>query len=66
MSYVFAGENGESISANDLIYVPSNTSEMNFTPLTAGSRTFTPEEQAAAFEAYIQRTVPEESLRPVC
>jgi Carboxypeptidase regulatory-like domain len=55
-SYVFAGDmNGDSITANDLIYIPRNTSEMNFSPLTAGGRTFTPDEQAAAFEAYIQQ-----------
>ena len=28
---------------------------MNFRPLTVGARTFTPEEQATAFEAYIQQ-----------
>jgi hypothetical protein len=55
-SYVFSGDaNGDSYSGNDLIYIPRNTSEMNFLPLTAGSRTFTAEEQATAFEAYIQQ-----------
>ena len=56
MSYVFAGDmNGDSVSANDLIYIPKDTSEMNFSQFTAGGRTFTPAEQAAAFEAYIQQ-----------
>jgi hypothetical protein len=56
ISYVFGGDaNGDSYSGNDLIYIPQNTSEMNFLPLTAGGRTFTPEEQAAAFEAFIQQ-----------
>ena len=55
-SYVFAGDmNGDSVSANDLIYIPRNTSEMNFVPFTAGARTFTAEEQAAAFERYIDQ-----------
>jgi carboxypeptidase family protein len=56
-SYVFAGDaNHDGNTANDLIYIPRNTSEMNFSaiPATATVRAFTPEEQAAAFEAYIQ------------
>ena len=54
-SYVFAGDaNGESQSGNDLIYIPRNTSEMNFKPLTVSGRTYTPAEQAAAFEQLIQ------------
>jgi len=55
-SYVFAGDmNSDSINGNDLIYIPRNTSEMNFVPLTVGTRVFSPEEQAAAFETYIQQ-----------
>jgi outer membrane receptor protein involved in Fe transport len=55
-SYVFSGDmNGDSYSGNDLIYIPRDISEMNFLPLTAGGRTFTAAEQAAAFEAYIQQ-----------
>ena len=56
LSYVFAGDmNGDSISGNDLIYIPKDTSEMNFVPLTVGTRTFSPEEQAAAFDQYIRQ-----------
>jgi outer membrane receptor protein involved in Fe transport len=56
LSYVFAGDmNGDSFSANDLIYIPRDTSEMNFSPFTAGGRTFSAAEQAQAFEAYIQQ-----------
>lgn len=55
-SYVFAGDmNGDGASGNDLIYIPRNTSEMNFATFTAGTRTFTAEQQALAFEAYIQQ-----------
>jgi len=59
-SYVFAGDmNGDGASGNDLIYIPRNTSEMNFVaftlPAAQGGRTFTAEEQATAFEAYIQQ-----------
>ena len=41
---------------NDLIYIPRDTSEMNFRPLTvaATARTYTAAEQAAAFEQLIQ------------
>lgn len=56
MSYVFGGDmNGDGVSNNDLIYVPRDQSEMNFVSFTAGGRTFTPAEQAAAFDAYIQQ-----------
>jgi hypothetical protein len=55
-SYVFAGDmNGDGASGNDLIYIPKNQSEMNFVPFPLGGRTFTADEQAAAFEAYIQQ-----------
>lgn len=53
-SYIFSGDaNGDAATANDLIYIPRDISEMNFKPLTTGGVTFTPEQQAAAFEAYI-------------
>ncbi|MGE3402066.1 MAG: carboxypeptidase regulatory-like domain-containing protein [Vicinamibacterales bacterium] len=55
-SYTFGGDiNGDGGSNNDLIYVPRDTSEMNFVAFTAGGRTFTAAEQATAFEAYIQQ-----------
>jgi hypothetical protein len=55
-SYVFAGDmNGDGGSGNDLIYIPKNISEMNFVAFTAGAVTFTPEQQAQAFEAYINQ-----------
>ena len=55
-SYVFAGDmNGDGVAANDLIYIPKDTSEMNFAAFTAGGRTFTADEQAAAFDAYIKQ-----------
>lgn len=53
-SYTFAGDmNGDGVAANDLIYIPRDASEMNFSPFTVGGRTFTAAEQATAFEAYI-------------
>jgi len=54
-SYVFSGDaNGDQNTTNDLIYIPRDTSEMNFRTLTASGKTFTPADQAAAFEQYIQ------------
>ena len=47
--------NGDGGSGNDLIYIPKNTSEMNFSAFTAGGVTFTAEQQAQAFEAYINQ-----------
>ena len=54
-SYIFAGDaNGDTASGNDLIYIPRDTSEMNFVTFAAGGKTFTAADQAAAFEQYIQ------------
>lgn len=55
-SYVFSGDaNLDTVSGNDLIYIPRNQSEMNFVSFTTAGRTYTPAEQANAFEAYIQQ-----------
>ena len=53
-SYTYSGDlNGDGGTSNDLIYIPKDTSEMVFRTLTSGGRTFTPAEQAAAWETYI-------------
>ncbi|HMA42016.1 MAG TPA: carboxypeptidase regulatory-like domain-containing protein [Gemmatimonadales bacterium] len=55
-SYVFAGDmNGDGVANNDLIYIPRTTDEMNFLPLTVGSTTYSPVQQAVAWEAYINQ-----------
>jgi hypothetical protein len=57
-SYVFANDvNGDGGSNGaDLIYIPRDTSEMNFQQFThTNGRVFTPAEQAQAFETYIQQ-----------
>ena len=41
-------------TANDLVYVPRDQSEMNFTPIT-GAVPFTAAEQAAAWDSYISQ-----------
>jgi hypothetical protein len=53
-SYVFSGDaNGDTVSGNDLIYIPRNASEMNFVQFTSAGRTYTVAEQQAAFESVI-------------
>jgi len=55
-SYVYAGDlNNDLGTSNDLIYIPRNTSEMNFQPFTAGGVTYTAAQQAAAWDAYINQ-----------
>ncbi|MEO8681762.1 MAG: TonB-dependent receptor, partial [Vicinamibacterales bacterium] len=54
-SYIFAADSNGDGANGDLIYIPKSTSEMNFVTFTANSITFTAEQQAAAFEAYIQQ-----------
>ena len=56
-SYFFSNDaNGDTVSGNDLIYIPASTSEMNFKDNvnTSGVTLFTAAEQATAFEQYIQ------------
>jgi hypothetical protein len=48
--------NGDTATNNDLIYIPRDTSEMNFVQFTTPSgRVFTAAEQAAAWDAYIDQ-----------
>ncbi|HTR98587.1 MAG TPA: carboxypeptidase regulatory-like domain-containing protein, partial [Bacteroidota bacterium] len=56
-SYTYSGDlNGDGVNNNDLVYIPRNTSEMNFVQYTAASgKTYTPAMQAAAWENYIQQ-----------
>jgi len=52
-SYIFAADANGDGANGDLIYIPKDKSEMNFQAFTANSITFTAEQQADAFEAYI-------------
>ena len=55
-SYIYSGDlNGDASTSNDLLYIPRNTSEMNFQTFAAGGTTFTADQQAQAWEAYIQQ-----------
>lgn len=60
VSYTYSGDmNGDGISGNDLIYIPRNTSEMQFQTYTVGSgssaTTFTAAQQTAAWEKFISQ-----------
>ncbi len=59
-NYTYNGDmNGDGIFGNDLLFVPNSAGDLNFLPITgrdAGGNTitlFTPEQQEAAFDAYI-------------
>jgi hypothetical protein len=55
-TYSFGGDlNGDGGTSNDLIYIHRDTSEMNFAPQTVAGRTFSAEEQAQAWNAYIEQ-----------
>jgi Carboxypeptidase regulatory-like domain len=61
VSYAYGGDmNGDNINGNDLLYIPYKATDLRFapvtyTPVTGGApRTFTPEQQAAAFDKFIE------------
>ena len=58
VSYIYGNDlNGDGQVNNDLIFVPNRGTDLTFAPLTVGTganaKTFTPEQQQAAFETYI-------------
>ena len=54
-SYTFAADmNGDGANA-DLIYIHRDMSEMNFAQFASGGVTYTPDQQAQAWEAFIQQ-----------
>ena len=59
-SYVFNGDmNGDGANGNDLIYIPRNQGEMNFVAnrviVAPDTVNYTPAQQAAAWDAYINQ-----------
>ncbi|MCM3880226.1 MAG: carboxypeptidase regulatory-like domain-containing protein [Vicinamibacterales bacterium] len=55
-SYIYGGDlNGDGVT-NDLIYIPKDASEMNFSAFTTTTGiTYSADQQAAAFEAFIKQ-----------
>jgi hypothetical protein len=54
-SYIFNGDINNDGNSSDLLYIPKNTSEMNFVALPASGTTpaFTAQDQTTAFEKFI-------------
>ena len=53
-SYTFSGDmNGDGGFSNDLVYIPRDQTEMNFQTYTSGGTTYTAQQQADAWNAYI-------------
>jgi hypothetical protein len=53
-SYIYSNDlNGDGQGNNDLLYIPNNANQIIFASNTTGGKTFTPAEQAAAWEAFI-------------
>lgn len=55
-SYSFSGDlNGDGGSSNDLVYIPRDISEMNFQEYTSSGVTYTAQQQAEAWNAFIEQ-----------
>ena len=54
-SYQFASDANGDGANNDLLYIPKNTSEMNFQTFTASGKTFSAQDQATAWDAFISQ-----------
>jgi hypothetical protein len=54
-SYQFASDANGDGANNDLLYIPKNASEMNFQAFTASGKTFSAQDQATAWDAFINQ-----------
>ncbi len=54
-SYTYSADFNRDGQNNDLIYVPRNASEITFVQQTIGKKVYSPEEQNAIFQAYIDQ-----------
>jgi len=53
-SYIYNGDLNGDGGFNDLLYIPKDISEMNFQQYTSSGRTFTAQDQAIAWNQYIE------------
>lgn len=53
ISYIYGNDLNGDGQINDLIFIPNNATELTFTALTAGGKTFTPQQQQEAFNNLI-------------
>ncbi|MCA0363778.1 MAG: carboxypeptidase regulatory-like domain-containing protein [Bacteroidetes bacterium] len=55
-SYTISGDmNGDGVAGNELLFVPNKASDLTFVNATYGGVTFTPEQQATAFDKFIDQ-----------
>ena len=55
-TYTISGDmNGDRVNGNELIFVPSQWTDIEFVPLTVGTRVYSKEEQQAAFWNYVNQ-----------
>jgi len=52
-AYTYNGDINNDNVPSDLLYIPQSAAELTFVPLKVGDVTYSPEEQAAAFDAYV-------------
>jgi hypothetical protein len=52
-SYIYSNDLNGDGQTNDLVYVPNSASEMTFVAQTVNGKTFTPADQQAAWDSYI-------------
>lgn len=52
-AYTYSGDINKDGVSLDLLYLPENSSEINFVPLTVGGKTYTAQEQRAAFDEFL-------------
>ena len=55
-TYTISGDmNGDRVNGNELIFVPAQWQDIEFVPLTVGTRVYSKEEQQAAFWNYVNQ-----------
>jgi hypothetical protein len=54
ISYTYSNDMNGDGQINDLVYVPKSASELTFSTLTTGGKTFTPADQAIALDKFIE------------